>query len=152
MAPEHPGGVRSTASIGGHPLHPMGIPIPITLLLLLPFSDLAFGITRDLFWARASWWLVVLGFISGAVSAGVGLVDFITVRRVREQMAGWLHVGAATLALLFTFWNILVRWDDTAGAIYPWGVILSILAAALVGVAGWYGGELVYRHKIGVAD
>jgi uncharacterized membrane protein len=149
MAPEHSGGVPSTASIAGHPLHPMGVPLPVTFLLVLPFTDLAFGITRDLFWARVSWWLVVLGFISGAVAAGVGLVDFVTLRRVREHMAGWLHAGSNALALLLTFWNILVRWDNMAGAIFPWGVILSLLAAALVSVAGWYGGELVYRHKIG---
>ncbi len=150
MAPQYSGGVPSTASIGGHPLHPMGVPIPFTLLFLLPFSDLAFGLTGDPFWARLSWWLVVLGFVGGAVAAGVGLVDFITLRRVREQIAGWLHAGSAAFALLLAFWNILARWHDTTGAIYPWGVILSILTAALIGTAGWFGGELVFRHRIGV--
>jgi uncharacterized membrane protein len=29
---------------------------------------------------------------------------------------------------------------------------LSAITAAILGVTGWYGGELAYRHKIGVIE
>jgi uncharacterized membrane protein len=36
------------------------------------------------------------------------------------------------------------------GAVLPWGLAISTVVATLLGVSGWYGGELVYRHKISV--
>jgi len=36
-------GVRSTASIAGHPLHPMLVPFPIAFLVGALASDLVFG-------------------------------------------------------------------------------------------------------------
>lgn len=143
-------GVRSTARIAGHPLHPMGIPFPITFLIVLPFADMAFGFTRDIFWAQAAWWLAFLGSLSGSIAATVGLVDFVTIRRVRQHTAGWIHASSNALALFFAFWNLFIRWDSPVEAIYPWGILLSIISAVLVSVAGWYGGELSYRHMIGV--
>lgn len=150
MSEGHPQGVKSTASIAGHPIHPMGIPLPITFLVTLPFTDLAFIVTGDPFWARAGWWLAGLGFLTGAGAALVGLVDFATIRRVREHVAGWIHASSNVLALFIAFWNIFLRWNDPATAVFPWGVLLSILVAVLIAVAGWYGGELPYRHLIGV--
>ena len=29
-------------------------------------------------------------------------------------------------------------------------VIINLIGASLTGVQGWYGGELVYRHHIGI--
>jgi LmeA-like phospholipid-binding len=34
------------------------------------------------------------------------------------------------------------------GAILPTGIIISIVVASLLGITGWYGAELIYRHKI----
>lgn len=150
MAVEPSGGVRSTASVGGHPIHPMGVPLPITFLITLPLSDVAFLVTGDLFWPRVSWWLAVLGVLTGLGAALVGLVDFLTVRRVREHRDGWLHAGFNVLAVLLTFGNIYLRGTDPAMGILPWGILLSAAAALCVTVAGWFGGELVYRHQIGV--
>ena len=39
---------------------------------------------------------------------------------------------------------------DAAAAVLPWGLALSALTTALLAVTGWYGGELAYRHMIGV--
>lgn len=44
----------------------------------------------------------------------------------------------------------MARLDDAAAAVLPWGLTLSAINAALLGVTGWYGGELSYRHRIGV--
>ena len=34
--------------------------------------------------------------------------------------------------------------------IVPIGLIVSLLIATLLGVGGWYGKELSFRHKVGV--
>src|SRR5690606_13528318 len=94
--------VKSTAAIGGHPLHPIFIPFPIAFLIGALLTDLAYvGGTADPFWARASLWLIAGGFIGGALAAVFGLIDFLTIRRVREHKIAWIHfLGNATVLIL----------------------------------------------------
>jgi uncharacterized membrane protein len=146
-------GVKSTAAIGGHPLHPIFIPFPIAFLIGALLTDIAYVAgTADPFWARASLWLIASGFISGALAAVFGLIDFMTIRRVREHKIAWIHfIGNATVLIL-----ALVNWLSRLGTptigVPPGGFVLSLLIAAILLVTGWYGGELAYRHKIGVID
>jgi uncharacterized membrane protein len=53
MARRHEHGVESTARIGGHPIHPMIIPLPIGLLVGALAADLAYLWTEDAFWPAA---------------------------------------------------------------------------------------------------
>jgi uncharacterized membrane protein len=59
-----------------------------------------------------------------------------------------LNVTIVALSIV----NLLLRLDDSMEYIVPSGLILSIVAAALLLVSGWYGGELSYRYKVGVSD
>src|SRR5690606_39681502 len=49
-------GVRSKASIMGHPIHPMIIPFPIAFLVGLFVTDIVYLATEDRFWAHLSFW------------------------------------------------------------------------------------------------
>jgi uncharacterized membrane protein len=128
----------------------MGIPFPIAFLTALPFADAAFGWTADPFWARVAWWLAALGLCTGGGAALGGLVDFVTIRRARAHAAGWIHAGGNAIAMALTFVNLWLRWDDPAAAVFPAGILLSIVVAILLVITGWYGGELAYRYLIGV--
>ena len=37
-------------------------------------------------------------------------------------------------------------------AIKPWGVVLSLIVVGILLFTGWKGWEMVYRHRVGVAD
>lgn len=150
MAGRHTQGVRSTVSIGGHPIHPMLIPFPIAFLVGAFVTDIAFWGTTDPFWAQMSLWLVGAGFVMGVLAAIVGLTDFVTIARAREHMDGWVHFLGNALVLLLALANLFLRLEDPVAGVLPSGIILSGVTAALLGVTGWYGGELAYRHKIGV--
>jgi uncharacterized membrane protein len=141
-------GITSTVAIAGHPLHPVLVTLPITMLVLLAGSDIAYFFTRDNFWARASVWLVGLGLLTAIAAAIAGMTDFIRIKRVRKRTAGWAHMYLNVAVLVFTVANYILRLGDPAAAILPTGLILSVLVATLLGVSGWYGGELVYRHKV----
>lgn len=145
-------GIKSTASIAGHPIHPMLIPFPIAFLTGALVTDLVFWVTEVAFWARMSLWLLVAGLIMGGVAASVGMIDFFTIERARSHTAGWLHLGSNAAALVLALVNVLVRWDDPAATVLPTGIILSVVTAVVLSVGGWYGGELSYRHKIGVIE
>ena len=145
------GSIKSTAAIAGHPLHPMLVPFPIAFLVALPVVDAAFWSTGDPFWARAALWLAGAGLLSGLAAAVPGLVDFATVQRIRQHRAAWIHGVGNVLAMVLTFVNLWLRLDDPAAMILPAGLLLSLLVALLLGVTGWYGGELSYRHRVGVS-
>lgn len=140
----------SKAAIAGHPIHPMLIPFPVALLSLVPVTDIVFAVTESTFWSSVSYYLLWAGLISAGLAAIVGLVDFIGVPRVRSVRAGWAHLLLNVAIVALSVVNLLLRWGDTIGQIEPSGIILSLVATGLLLVSGWYGGELTYRHKVGV--
>ncbi len=143
-------GIPSTVAIAGHPLHPLIVTFPIAFLTGAFGADLGYWLTHDLFWAKAALWLIGAGFILGLLAALTGMLDFVKIDRVKKHRAGWLHMVGNITAMTLTFINWAIRWNNVEGAVIPGGFILSITVASLLGITGWYGAELVYRHKIAV--
>ena len=150
LALDHTRGVPSNAVIAGHPIHPMLIPFPIAFLIGALVTDLAYWWTADEFWARSSFWLVGAGFVAGIVAAVFGLVDFVTIDRARQHRIGWVHAIGNGAVLVLALASVLWRRGDPVAAVIPWGIALSGVTAILLVVTGWAGGELAYRHMIGV--
>jgi uncharacterized membrane protein len=142
----------SKASIAGHPIHPMLIPFPLALLSLVPVTDIVYATTELVFWASVSYYLLWAGLISGALAGIFGLIDFVGVPRVRSVRAGWVHMLLNVTIIALAIVNLLLRYDNTTQDIVPSGVILSVVSTGLLLVSGWFGGELVYRHKVGLSD
>lgn len=143
-------GIPSTVAIAGHPLHPLIVTFPIAFLTGALGTDLAYWLTQDNFWARASIWLIGAGFIAGLVAALTGMMDFLKIDRVKKHSAGWIHMVGNVAAMFLTLVNWILRWNNVEGAVLPTGLIISLVVASLLGITGWYGAELVYRHKIAV--
>lgn len=141
--------IRSRAALGGHPLHPMMIHVPVAALFGLVASDLGYLLSGDPFWARASLWLAGVGAFGGWLASIAGLVDLFSVRRIRRLVTGWCHAILAVMMLSLASLNWLQRYLATE-QILPWGLYLSLLTALLIGLAGWLGGRLVYEHAVGV--
>jgi uncharacterized membrane protein len=146
----HGTGVTSTVSILGHPIHPIIVIFPIAFLSGAAGTDLGYWLTQDPFWARASMWLIGLGALAGILAGLVGMVDFIRISRVRHRTAGWAHMIANVAALVLSLVNFGLRLSDPATTILPIGLTLSLIVATLLLVGGWFGGELTFRHKVGV--
>lgn len=143
-------GVRSTAAIGGHPIHPMLIPLPIGALVGVLATDVVFWLTGDGFWAQASWWLLWAGLVTGLLAAAVGLVEYFTIHRVRSHRAGRIHLWSNVAALALVGINLATRMGGHADAVLPWGLALTVITGMALAVGGWFGGELAYRHGVGV--
>jgi uncharacterized membrane protein len=147
-------GVRSTAALGGHPVHPMLVPFPLAFLTAVLGTDLAYMRTRDPFWARASEWLLRAGLVSGAAAAVFGAADWTTIRQARSGAAGAagvVHAAGNAAALGLAYANLHRRRGRREVAVVQGGAALSAAVAGILGVTGWAGGELSYRHGIGVA-
>ena len=143
-------GIPSKVAIAGHPFHPLIVTFPIAFLVGVLGTDIGYWWTRNLFWSQVSLLLLAAGLVTGILAAITGMVDFLKIERVQEHTAGWVHMIGNITALVLALINLIIRWGNPTGAILPTGIIISFAIAALLGITGWYGGELVYRHKIAV--
>jgi len=143
---------RSTAQFMGHPLHPAIVSYPIAFFTGAFVSDLAFLFLHDAFWSTATFWLLVGGLVTAALAALAGLTDFLGDRRIRRLSDAWMHMIGNVTAVVIELVNLILRLHDHAGPIASRGVYLSGAAFLLLGFTGWKGGELVFRHRVGVAD
>jgi uncharacterized membrane protein len=148
-APANP---RSTASIAGHPVHPMLIPFPIAFFIAAFVCDLVFWGSGNPSWADATVWLLGAGLIMAALAAVAGLTDVLGEAKIRALGAAWWHAGGNVLVVLIELYNWYSRYTDGSSAVLPTGLILSAVVVALLLFTGWKGGEMVYRDKVGVAD
>ena len=140
---------RSRAAVVGHPLHPMLVPFPIAFLSAAFLTDIAFLRTRDRFWAKASRALLASGTATAALAAPLGLIDFVSVPAARRAPEAWLHGLGNAVVLGLAVINLGERLDAPEEGVRR-GWLLSGAAGALLGVTGWLGGELSYRHSVGV--
>jgi uncharacterized membrane protein len=145
-----PDPVHSTAHLFGHPVHPMIMPFPLVFLISAAVTDVVFVVADNPFWADTSLWLLAAGLFTGVVAALAGLIDFVTIERARSHLSGWVHFIGNVIVLMLALGNWLPRIGDPQGFVEPWGLVLSALTVVLLAVTGWTGGELAYRHQIGV--
>jgi len=143
---------RSTAKIAGHPIHPMLVPFPIAFFVATFICDLVFWQTASQAWAMATPWLLGAGLIMAALAAVMGVIEVFGDSQVRQLSDAWWHAGANVLVVLLECFNLFIRYEQGAAAIVPNGLVLSLIAVLLLLFSGWKGGDLVFRHHVGVAD
>src|SRR5688572_27821959 len=143
---------KSTASIAGHPIHPMLIPFPIAFFVATFVCDLIFWRTGNSAWVTASLWLLAAGLIMAALAAVVGLIDVLGEARIRELNDVWYHAGGNVVAVLLEAYNWYARYVSGVEAVLPTGLILSLIVVGILLFTGWKGWEMVYRHRVGVAN
>ncbi len=144
---------KSTAKIGGHPIHPMLIPFPIAFFVATLGVDIVYLANGDPFWARTSLWLLGAGLGMAALAALAGLTDFLGDRRIRAIQTAWQHMIGNVIAVLLAGVNLYLRCAQGAEeTVAPTGVILSGIVVAILLFTGWKGWELVYRGRVGVSD
>ena len=144
--------VPSVAAIAGHPLHPMLVPLPIGAFTFALAADVAYAATRDPFWARASTVLLGTGIATGLAAGALGATDFSGREQVRSHQEAWLHAGGNVAALGLAAVSLAARRADPERNVVPLGIGLSLLTGSILLVTGWLGGELSYRHRIGVTE
>ena len=128
---------ESTARIMDHPIHPMLVPFPTAFFLGALLADLAYLKLGDPFWVRAAAWLLGAGLVGAALAALAGFADFLGDRRIRRLGDAWMHMIGNVAIVLIELFNLVIRLADPA-------------AALLLLFTGWKGGDLIYRHRIGV--
>jgi uncharacterized membrane protein len=141
---------HSTAKIGGHPIHPMLIPFPIVCFIGVLVTDIVFLSNHDHGWAIASRYLLGIGIVMGLLAALAGLTDFFGDKRIQGSDA-IKHMLANVTAVVLEIINFFVRLHSD-GPIGGIGIVLSVIVVLILCYSGWKGGDLVFKHGIGVSD
>ena len=97
-------------------------------------------------------WAALRHRLSGLAAAVLGLIDFVSIARVRSLSAGWLHFLGNLAAVGLSLVSWLLRANNMEGAVVPVGISISVVVALILTGTGWLGGELAYRYKIGVVN
>lgn len=142
---------HSTAKIATHPIHPMLVPFPIVCFIGTLITDIVYTRNHDAGWATASHWLLGAGLVMAALAAAAGLTDYLGDERVRRLSDALKHMLANVTAVVLELVNLILRLrnDDFIAST---GVYISVVVVLILVYSGWKGGDLVYRHGIGVHD
>ncbi|KQZ95868.1 hypothetical protein ASD64_18335 [Mesorhizobium sp. Root157] len=143
---------KSAASIAGHPIHPMLIPFPVAFLVATLVCDLVFWRTGNAAWSTASLYLLGAALVMAALAALAGLTDFLGESRIRSLSAAWHHMIGNVIVVLLSVWNWFLRYTDGEAVVLPTGLLISLAVVLLLLYTGWRGWEMVYRHRVAIAD
>ena len=124
-------------SIMRHPLYSMLLPVPVVCFLGALLTDIAYlNSGGNLVWLDFSNWLLLAGLVFGVLAAIVVLIDVLRGRGFRAG-GGWVQLVVLCAALLVELFNSFVHDRDGWTAVAGTGILLSIVGALLVLVAGW---------------
>ena len=146
--------MASTASAGGHPIHPMIIPFPIASWIFSLVADLVYLWRGNPVWKDYIAFYALLGGIIGAAAAAVpGIIDWLSIQdRTVKRIADW-HARLNVIALIVFLIDFYLR--TSSGSRWVGGslsipLVLSVLGIVLITISGWLGGEMVYVHGVAV--
>lgn len=139
----------SFVAVAGHPLHAMSVHFPIAFVVGTLGCDLFYWFNGDPFWVRAGLWAAGIAFLTGVGAGIIGTAELLLVPGIRVRVASWTHAVAAVMLIAICGMNWGQRLADEA-AVLPNGLLMSLLAVAFTGLAGWHGGKLVFDHGVGL--
>lgn len=146
--------MASKASILGHPVHPMIIPFPFALLTFSLVADIIYIWFDKNNWGVVAFYTLAAGLVGGIVAAIPGVIDWLAIKdREVARIANW-HARLNVIAIIIFAVDFYLRWQNK-GQISQEGIslpfILSLLGVILISISGWLGGDLSYKHGVGVA-
>ena len=139
--------MRTPASIAGHPIHPMLVPIPIGLWVFSLVCDLIHaGGSANPAWPTVALYTMGGGIVGALLAALPGLVDLVSLPPGPRRTA-LIHMAINLTVVALYAVNLWLRVGaPDKGGLPMW---LSIIAIGLLLISGWLGGKLVY--ELGVA-
>jgi uncharacterized membrane protein len=96
--------------------------------------------------------MAAAGVGTGLLAGALGATDLIGRDRIRSRGSAWVHGLGNLAAVGLGVGSVLLRRDRHPDVIVPRGIAVSSAIVAILGVTGWLGGELVFRHRVGLTD
>jgi uncharacterized membrane protein len=143
--------MKSRAAIAGHPLHPIFVTIPIGLWSFAPVCDLIYHAGwGDASWKVAAFYCVGGGLVGAVPAIATGLIDYSIVQGKAAQVIAKAHLILNAIVSLLFVASFAMRYSEFKSTFHLLPVFLSFSGAAVLGLTGWLGGELVSRFGVSV--
>lgn len=145
--------MEARAKAAGHPVHQQLIVFPLGLLGMAVVFDLLRLITDNDDLAKASYYMIAAGLVTGVVAGLFGTIDYLGIPKgTRARRVGFAHGlgNEVMLALFLVSW--LLRHGDDDRIASGLALAFALAGAAISVLTGWLGGELVDRLGVGVDD
>jgi uncharacterized membrane protein len=146
--------MRSKISIAGHPLHPTLVALPIGLFVWALVADIVYiARDRDAVWYDIAFWTAIAAIVTALIAALPGFGDYLTMARhsdARGIATTHMILNLAVVALFIV--AAALMWDAgaTDGGRLTAVVVMHAAGVGLLALSGWLGGEMVYKHHLGV--
>ena len=143
--------MRTPASIAGHPIHPMIVPIAIGGFILSFIFDIVCIATGKVDpWATVAYYTMIGGIVGALLAAVFGFIDMLSLPRATYTKKVALTHMAINLAVVVLFiFNAGMRSAEASPGGTPF--VLSLVGIAMLAVSGWLGGKLVFEAGVGVS-
>ena len=141
--------MRTPASIAGHPIHPMLVPIAIGCWVLSFAADLlclATGAAQP--WNTVAYYAMIGGIIGALAAAVPGLVDLLSLPPGPIKKTALTHMGVNLTVVALYVCNAFLRSGSPQDLKLP--MILSAVAVLMLLYSGWLGGKMVFEAGVGV--
>ena len=140
--------MSTPASVAWHPIHPILVALPIGLWVFSVVADLMFQFGwGQTVWKDVAFYTLVGGVVGALLAAVPGIIDFLSITDAKARRVGVAHMVANLVALAIFAASLWLRWIDMVGFL---PAAFSIFGLVALSIAGWFGGELVFVHNMGV--
>jgi len=140
----------SPASIRNHPIHPMLVAFPIALWIFSLICDFLYHAgSYNVFWKGVAFYTMVAGVIGALLAAVPGFIDYLSLRDRQVKRIATTHMTLNLIVVALFLFNLGIRYNASPDNEF-FGVVLSVIAIAILAVSGWLGGSLVYVHGVAV--
>jgi len=140
--------MRTTASIAGHPIHPMLVPIAIggfVLSLAFDFVCMSKGGVQP--WPTLALYTMIGGILGALAAAIPGLIDLLSLPPGGIKKTALTHMAINLTVVALYVGNAWMRFVNPENLRTPF--TLSIVAIFLLLISGWLGGKLVFVGGVG---
>jgi uncharacterized membrane protein len=128
----------------GHPAHPVLVTVPVGAWVVSSWYDLKSTRTGRSWDEHAADGALRIGIVGAVLAAATGVAQFVDTRDQARRETG-VHAALINAALALNLVSLGLRGAGRRQL----GRRVSVAALALVGVSGYLGGDLAYRHGIG---
>ena len=141
--------MHTPASIAGHPIHPMLVPIAIGCWVFSLAADLmclATGAAQP--WPMLAYYTMIGGIVGALVAALPGLIDLLSLPPGPIKKTALAHMGLNLTIVALYVCNAFMRHAQPTELKTP--ILLSAISIVMLLVSGWLGGKMVFRAGVGV--
>lgn len=143
------------ARLFGHPIHAMLVHFPSALFPMSWLFDVGAIYFNSSCLSCAAFYSVAAGIVLGFVAAIFGSIDYVN---LPPSHAAWnkasLHalLNVTWLIIFSILFGLRLKTYPSIAFASPPELILSTIAVAGLIFSNYLGGELVFRHKLGMKD